>query len=112
MRSGPPQALTLPPAPLATFRVSGFVLSPLHVSDGTVNVPECFGDSVSVNWLPHTHDLGLVSGILQPLFHGHLNVLMSPNAFIQQPIRWLDAISRHRATVSTARSRQPRHACT
>jgi acyl-CoA synthetase (AMP-forming)/AMP-acid ligase II/alkylation response protein AidB-like acyl-CoA dehydrogenase/acyl carrier protein len=58
--------------------------------------------SVSVNWLPHTHDLGLVSGILQPLFHGHLNVLMSPNAFVQQPIRWLNALTRFRGTYTSS----------
>jgi alkylation response protein AidB-like acyl-CoA dehydrogenase/acyl-CoA synthetase (AMP-forming)/AMP-acid ligase II/acyl carrier protein len=59
-------------------------------------------DSVSVNWLPHTHDLGLVSGILQPLYHGHLNVLMSPNAFVQQPIRWLNALTRFRGTYTNS----------
>ena len=58
--------------------------------------------SVSVNWLPHTHDLGLVNGILQPLYHGHLNVLMSPTAFVQQPIRWLNAISRYRGTYTNS----------
>jgi acyl-CoA synthetase (AMP-forming)/AMP-acid ligase II/alkylation response protein AidB-like acyl-CoA dehydrogenase/acyl carrier protein len=56
--------------------------------------------SVSVNWLPHIHDLGLVNGMLQPLYHGHRNILMSPNAFVQQPFRWLDAISRYRGTYS------------
>ena len=58
--------------------------------------------SVSVNWLPHTHDLGLVGGILQPLYHGHLNLLMSPNAFVQQPIRWLNAITRFRGTYTNS----------
>jgi acyl-CoA synthetase (AMP-forming)/AMP-acid ligase II/alkylation response protein AidB-like acyl-CoA dehydrogenase/acyl carrier protein len=56
--------------------------------------------SVSVNWLPHTHDLGLVGGMLQPLYHGHPNVMMSPTAFVQQPMRWLNAISRYRGTYS------------
>ena len=59
-------------------------------------------NSVSVNWLPHTHDLGLVNGILQPIYHGHLNVLMSPTAFVQQPIRWLNAISRYRGTYANS----------
>ena len=58
--------------------------------------------SVSVNWLPHTHDLGLVNGILQPLYHGHLNVMLSATAFVQQPIRWLNAISRYRGTYSNS----------
>lgn len=58
--------------------------------------------SVSVNWLPHTHDLGLVGGMLQPLYHGHLNIMMSPTAFVQQPIRWLNGISRYRGTYSNS----------
>jgi acyl-CoA synthetase (AMP-forming)/AMP-acid ligase II/alkylation response protein AidB-like acyl-CoA dehydrogenase/acyl carrier protein len=57
-------------------------------------------ESVSVSWLPHTHDLGLVGGILQPVYHGHPAVLMSPTAFVQQPIRWLNAISKFRGTYS------------
>jgi acyl-CoA synthetase (AMP-forming)/AMP-acid ligase II len=56
--------------------------------------------SVCVNWLPHFHDLGLVGGILQPLYHGHLNVMMAPTAFVQRPVRWLSAISRYRGTYS------------
>jgi len=57
-------------------------------------------DSVSVSWLPHFHDMGLIYGILQPLFSGFRGVLMPPLAFIQQPVRWLRAISRFQATHS------------
>jgi acyl-CoA synthetase (AMP-forming)/AMP-acid ligase II/alkylation response protein AidB-like acyl-CoA dehydrogenase/acyl carrier protein len=58
--------------------------------------------SVCVNWLPHTHDLGLVNGILQPLLLGHPGVLLAPTAFVQQPIRWLNAISRYRGTYASS----------
>jgi acyl-CoA synthetase (AMP-forming)/AMP-acid ligase II/alkylation response protein AidB-like acyl-CoA dehydrogenase/acyl carrier protein len=77
----------------------GSVLANLHA------IAERFqhhDESVCVNWLPHIHDLGLVSGMLQPLYHGHRNILMSPTAFVQQPIRWLDAISRYRGTYSNS----------
>lgn len=53
-----------------------------------------------VFWLPSYHDMGLIGGILQPLFVGRPNVLMSPVAFLQKPFRWLSAISRYRATIS------------
>jgi acyl-CoA synthetase (AMP-forming)/AMP-acid ligase II/alkylation response protein AidB-like acyl-CoA dehydrogenase/acyl carrier protein len=89
----------------STANRKGVIISHDNVIAHLLGMAERFGhhqDSVSVNWLPHTHDLGLVSGILQPLFHGHLNVLMSPNAFVQQPIRWLDAISRFRGTYSNS----------
>lgn len=53
-----------------------------------------------VFWLPSYHDMGLVGGILQPVFLGRPNVLMSPMAFLQKPIRWLRAISKYRASTS------------
>lgn len=55
---------------------------------------------VVVSWLPHFHDMGLLGGILQPLFIGGSSVVMDPLAFIQKPIRWLRAISRYGATSS------------
>ncbi len=54
----------------------------------------------SVIWLPPYHDMGLIGGILQPLFTGYWAALFSPVAFIQRPARWLEAISRYRATSS------------
>ena len=60
------------------------------------------GDSVILNWLPLFHDLGLIGNVLQSLYVGAQCYLMSPQAFIQQPLRWLRAISRFRATTSMA----------
>jgi acyl-CoA synthetase (AMP-forming)/AMP-acid ligase II len=54
----------------------------------------------SVIWLPPYHDMGLIGGILQPLFSGYWAALFSPVAFIQRPARWLEAISRYGATSS------------
>lgn len=53
-----------------------------------------------VFWLPSYHDMGLIGGILQPLYVARPNVLMSPMAFLQKPYRWLSAISRFRGTTS------------
>jgi acyl-CoA synthetase (AMP-forming)/AMP-acid ligase II len=47
-----------------------------------------------VFWLPSYHDMGLIGGILQPLYIGRPNVLMSPMTFLQKPYRWLSAITR------------------
>jgi len=60
------------------------------------------GDAVILNWLPLFHDLGLIGNVLQSLYVGAQCYLMSPQAFIQQPLRWLRAISRFRATTSMA----------
>jgi 8-amino-7-oxononanoate synthase len=56
--------------------------------------------SKGVIWLPPYHDMGLIGGILQPLYGGFPVTLMSPYAFLQRPMRWLRAISRTRATTS------------
>jgi acyl-CoA synthetase (AMP-forming)/AMP-acid ligase II/acyl carrier protein len=57
-------------------------------------------DSIGVSWLPPYHDMGLIGGILQPLSIGRPMILMSPMAFLRKPVRWLQAISRYRATTS------------
>ena len=57
-------------------------------------------DSVLVTWLPMFHDMGLIYGILQPLHKGIPCVFMPSAAFLQRPVRWLQAISRYRATHS------------
>ena len=55
---------------------------------------------LGLTWLPTYHDMGLVGGVLKPLYFGRPNVLMSPMAFLQKPVRWLAAITKYRATVS------------
>ncbi|HEV7375541.1 MAG TPA: AMP-binding protein, partial [Pyrinomonadaceae bacterium] len=56
--------------------------------------------SVVVGWLPLYHDMGLIGNVIQPLYLGARCVLMSPQAFLQRPLRWLKAISHYRATTS------------
>lgn len=56
--------------------------------------------TIFVGWLPLFHDMGLIGNILQPLYLGVPSIIMSPVAFLQRPIRWLQAISRYKATTS------------
>ena len=53
-----------------------------------------------VFWLPSYHDMGLIGGILQPIYMGLLNILISPVSFLQKPFRWLNLISKYRASIS------------
>ncbi len=55
-----------------------------------------------VIWLPAHHDMGLIGGILQPLFSGLHFYLMAPSAFLQRPVRWLQAISLYKASITAA----------
>lgn len=56
--------------------------------------------TISVGWLPLFHDMGLIGNVLQPLYLGLPCILMSPVDFLQKPFRWLNAISRYKATSS------------
>ncbi|MBN1451246.1 MAG: amino acid adenylation domain-containing protein [Anaerolineales bacterium] len=55
-----------------------------------------------VFWLPSYHDMGLIGGILEPMYIGGPSTLMSPVSFLQRPVRWLEALSRYRGTTSGA----------
>ncbi|MFL1551428.1 non-ribosomal peptide synthetase [Pseudomonas sp. D47] len=57
-------------------------------------------DDVIVSWLPLYHDMGLIGGLLQPIFSGVPCVLMSPAYFLGRPLRWLEAISEYGGTIS------------
>jgi acyl-CoA synthetase (AMP-forming)/AMP-acid ligase II len=60
----------------------------------------CPGTAMGFIWLPNYHDMGLVGGILQPVFSGFPAVLMPPLAFLQNPVRWLRGVTRYGATIS------------
>lgn len=53
-------------------------------------------------WLPPYHDMGLLGGIMQPLYAGFPLVFMSPMHFVQKPFRWIKALSDYRLTTTGA----------
>jgi amino acid adenylation domain-containing protein len=57
-------------------------------------------DDKFVCWAPLYHDMGLIGGMLLPLYNSIPLVLTSPGYFLERPVRWLELISRHRATHS------------
>ncbi len=84
----------------------GVMLSHANLLHNLSLIHGCFEaspDCRCVFWLPPYHDMGMIGGILQPLYAGAAEtVLMAPAAFLQRPLRWLEAISRTQATVSGA----------
>ncbi|NMG06755.1 non-ribosomal peptide synthetase [Brasilonema sp. UFV-L1] len=72
----------------------------LHNAAVTYQLMEHSPSSKFVSWLPVYHDMGLIGGILQPLYGGFGCILMSPPSFLQRPYRWLQAISRYKGTTS------------
>ncbi|HEY0605644.1 MAG TPA: HAD-IIIC family phosphatase, partial [Herpetosiphonaceae bacterium] len=87
----------------STGQPKGVMLSHANLLHNLGLMAACFehtSDSRGVSWLPPYHDMGLIGGILQPLYSGFPVTLMSPVAFLQRPLRWLQVISRTRATTS------------
>jgi acyl-CoA synthetase (AMP-forming)/AMP-acid ligase II len=63
---------------------------------------EISSETIAVHWLPVFHDMGLVFGVMEPVYSGYTGILMPPVSFIQTPSRWLQAISRYKATLAGA----------
>ena len=57
---------------------------------------------VVVSWLPLYHDMGLIGSWMGSLYYATPLILMSPLTFLARPARWLQAIHRHRGTLSPA----------
>jgi amino acid adenylation domain-containing protein len=74
----------------------------LHNAEVTRQYMEHTPSSKFITWLPAYHDMGLIGGILQPLYGGFPCVMMPPASFLQRPYRWLKAISDYRGTTSGA----------
>ncbi|MGC4002922.1 MAG: AMP-binding protein [Pirellulales bacterium] len=87
----------------STGTPKGVVLNHANLMHNSALISYAFEHSRSGRgafWLPCYHDMGLIGGILQPLYIGQPNVLISPVAFLQKPLRWLKMISKYRATIS------------
>jgi len=89
----------------STRSPKGVVLTHGNLLTNLVTIHQAWrGDEheVGVFWLPPHHDMGLIGVILEMLYAGGTSVLMSPTAFVKRPMRWLEAVSRHRATLTAA----------
>jgi amino acid adenylation domain-containing protein/non-ribosomal peptide synthase protein (TIGR01720 family) len=85
----------------STSAPKGVMITHGNVLHNSASIHEGFAhtpDSRALTWLPHFHDMGLVDGIIQPLYGGFPGILMSPMSFLQQPLRWLEAITRFQIT--------------
>jgi fatty-acyl-CoA synthase len=59
-------------------------------------------EDTAVSWLPLYHDMGLISGIMYPVYTGSNSVLMPPTQFLRSPGEWLRNMSAFRGTVAAA----------
>lgn len=56
----------------------------------------------AVFWLPPFHDMGLIGGVLEPIYAAVPTALLTPATFLQRPGVWLQALSDRRATMAGA----------
>jgi len=64
------------------------ITNDLNASDSTI----------VVSWLPQYHDMGLIGSLLGIIYCGGCGYYMSPLAFLQRPMGWIEAVSEYRAT--------------
>ncbi|MEM7347702.1 MAG: AMP-binding protein, partial [Chloroflexota bacterium] len=87
----------------STTSPKGVMLTHRNLLHNLAFIQQGFGITTSsqgVIWLPPYHDMGFIGGILEPLYAGFPVTLMSPTAFLQKPVRWLQAISDYKGTIS------------
>ncbi len=87
----------------STGSPKGVMLSHSNLLENLRVITHCFESHPQdqcIIWLPPYHDMGLIGGILQPLYSNYPVALMSPLSFLQRPYRWLQAITRFGGSVT------------
>ena len=80
----------------------GVVVTHLNLVANQRQIALSFGHdeaTVAVSWLPMFHDMGLGT-VLGAAWGGCHCILMSPQAFLQKPARWLESITRYGGSCS------------
>jgi FkbH-like protein len=87
----------------STTTPKGVVISHSNLLHNQRTIKQKFeqtSESIIVSWLPLYHDMGLIGNVIQPLYVGAQCILMPPAVFLRRPYKWLQAITRFRATTS------------
>jgi acyl-CoA synthetase (AMP-forming)/AMP-acid ligase II/acyl carrier protein len=68
----------------------------------TADLSMSVGGDRTCSWMPLYHDMGLIGGMLFPLYGGFSTILMRPNDFIKNPALWLRTLDEFRVTFTGA----------
>ncbi|MGW6258994.1 fatty acyl-AMP ligase [Streptomyces sp. NPDC055085] len=92
----------------STSTPKGVVLTQANVTENLAAIAGGLGENAGVStdftcvtWLPPFHDMGLAA-LLLPCFLGGRSVIISPLAFVLDPLLWLESIDRYNAQFATA----------
>ncbi|WP_240503673.1 MULTISPECIES: non-ribosomal peptide synthetase/type I polyketide synthase [Pseudoalteromonas] len=89
----------------STGNPKGVMVDHANIIDNEEMMKLAFGHNENtpiVSWLPHFHDMGLIFGIMHPIYIGAPAALMNPTYFLQKPVRWLKLLSETKALTSSA----------
>jgi fatty-acyl-CoA synthase len=89
----------------STSRPKGVILTHENLASNVRAIMELglgIRDSVDsgVSWLPLYHDMGLIGFVIAPLYHVNTITFLPPLLFLKRPARWLETLSRYRASIS------------
>lgn len=87
----------------STANPKGVMISHGNLINNIVDIAHAFNskkEAIGLNWLPLTHDMGLIGSFLHSIHIGAELYLMSPLSFIRRPMTWLQALSKYRANVT------------
>lgn len=87
----------------STMHPKGVIITHGNLLDNIHKISHAFQlneESISFSWLPPHHDMGLIGYILTPIYAGVPTYLMSSFSFLQNPLSWLQNISKYRVTIS------------
>jgi amino acid adenylation domain-containing protein len=87
----------------STGNPKGVMLSHANLLHNLSMIKESYGvtpESSAVSWLPPYHDMGLIGALLGTIYGGAHTYYMPPAAFLQRPMRLVEAISKYKASIS------------
>lgn len=87
----------------STGEPKGVMITHYQILYNSEYIRQSFGFSkqtIGMNWLPIYHDMGLIGTIMQAPYIGALSITMPPVAFLQDPLKWLKAITKYKVTTA------------
>jgi 8-amino-7-oxononanoate synthase/acyl carrier protein len=87
----------------STGSPKGVILTHANLMENCKTITRAFSiyqRGSGISWLPTYHDMGLVGGILNPIFIGRSSHLLPPLSFLAKPVRWLRTISNFNGSIS------------
>ncbi|MGI0480276.1 fatty acyl-AMP ligase, partial [Geminocystis sp. CENA526] len=87
----------------STGTPKGVMVSHRNLIHNSHLINSCFENTekdIGFSWLPPYHDMGLIGGVLQPIYASISTIIMPPVSFLQRPLRWLRGISRYNVTTT------------